>query len=118
MIRSRCPVAAANASSVKSMGLRYAVPRQKSLKASGSHLASRSRRVMKLPRLLAIFWPSIWTRPLCTQYLTKGFPVAPSLWAISFSWCGKLSSIAPPWMSIVSPRYCMAMAEHSMCQPG
>src|SRR5256886_6349386 len=36
---------------------------------------------------------------------TKGFPVAPSLCAISFSWCGKMLSTAPVWMSNVSPRY-------------
>jgi len=29
--------------------------------------------------------------------------VAPSLWAISFSWCGNCRSAPPPWMSKVSP---------------
>ena len=56
--------------------------------------------------------------PLCIQYLAKVLPVAVSLWAISFSWCGKIRSMPPPWMSNVSPRYAMLMAEHSMCQPG
>ena len=45
-------------------------------------------------------------------------PVSDSLWAISFSWCGKIRSAPPPWMSIWSPRVSRTMAEHSMCQPG
>ena len=49
---------------------------------------------------------------------TKGFPVAASLWAISFSWWGNIRSTPPVWMSKLSPRYFIAMAEHSMCQPG
>ena len=50
--------------------------------------------------------------------LWKGLPVAPSDWAISFSWWGKIRSTPPQWISKVSPRYFMLMAEHSMCQPG
>ena len=53
-----------------------------------------------------------------SQSCTNGFPVAPSLCAISFSWCGKTLSTAPVWMSSVSPRYFIDIAEHSRCQPG
>ena len=38
--------------------------------------------------------------------------------AISFSWCGNMRSSPPACRSNVSPRYFIAMAEHSMCQPG
>ena len=57
-------------------------------------------------------------RPLCIQYLACGLPWQHSLWAISFSWCGKTRSSPPPWMSNVSPSSLRLMAEHSMCQPG
>ena len=56
--------------------------------------------------------------PFSVQKFANGLPVAASLCAISFSWCGKMRSCPPPWMSKVSPRYFMLMAEHSMCQPG
>ena len=45
-------------------------------------------------------------------------PCAQVLCAISFSWCGKIRSRPPPWMSKVSPRCVSLIAEHSMCQPG
>ncbi len=45
-------------------------------------------------------------------------PVAASLWAISSSWCGKIRSTPPVWMSNDGPRWAMLIAEHSMCQPG
>ena len=38
--------------------------------------------------------------------------------ASSFSWCGKTRSSPPPWMSNCAPRYFVAIAEHSRCQPG
>src|SRR2546423_13674756 len=60
----------------------------------------------------------IRVRPLCSQYLAKGLPVADSDCASSFSWWGKSKSIPPPWMSKVSPRSFIDMAEHSMCHPG
>jgi hypothetical protein len=66
---------------------------------------------------LLIFSPATPTSPLCSQYLAKPYP-APRACAISFSWCGNTRSSPPPWMSKVSPRYLMAMAEHSRCQPG
>ncbi len=74
--------------------------------------------VKKLPRLLDIFSLSMLTKPLCIHTRAKGLPLAPSLWAISFSWCGKIRSAPPPWMSKVSPSSAQLMAEHSMCQPG
>ena len=43
---------------------------------------------------------------------------AASLWAISSSWCGKMRSTPPVWMSKDVPRWAMLIAEHSMCQPG
>src|SRR5690554_7242426 len=74
--------------------------------------------VKKLPRDLDIF--SLFTRmaPACIQVCTNLWPVAHSDWAISFSWCGNSRSGPPPWMSKVSPRHLVDMAEHSMCQPG
>ena len=72
----------------------------------------------KLPSLLDILDPPRFTSPFSAQKFANGFPVHASVWAISFSWCGKIRSCPPPWMSIVSPRCFMAMAEHSMCQPG
>src|SRR4051812_23957157 len=56
--------------------------------------------------------------PLCSQYFANVLPVTDSLWASSFSWCGNIKSSPPPWMSKVSPRYLIDIAEHSMCQPG
>src|SRR5215475_2807994 len=77
-----------------------------------------SRIQSVLPSDFDIFSAFRFTNPLWDQQRTKGLPVAPSAWAISFSWCGKIRSSPPPWKSKLSPRYCMAMAEHSMCQPG
>ena len=38
--------------------------------------------------------------PMCIQKRTNGcWPVAGSVWAISHSWCGKIRSLPPPWMS-------------------
>src|SRR5690554_5302592 len=74
--------------------------------------------VKKLPRDLDIF--SLFTRmaPACIQVCTNLWPVAHSDWAISFSWCGNSRSGPPPWISKVSPKHLVDMAEHSMCQPG
>src|SRR5215813_1111397 len=77
-----------------------------------------SRIQSVLPSDFDIFSAFRFTNPLWDQQCTKGLPVAPSAWAISFSWCGKIRSSPPPWKSKLSPRYCMAMAEHSICQPG
>ena len=71
-----------------------------------------------LPTDLAIFSPSSRTMPLCIQMRASGFPRAASVWAISFSWCGKTRSEPPPWISKSTPRISSAIAEHSMCQPG
>src|SRR5262245_26953337 len=54
----------------------------------------------------------------CSQNRAKGFPDRASDCAISFSWCGNVRSTPPAWMSSVSPKYFIAMQEHSMCQPG
>ena len=48
----------------------------------------------------------------------SGLPRAASVWAISFSWCGKTRSEPPPWTSNGMPSTSSAIAEHSMCQPG
>ena len=74
--------------------------------------------VKKLPSDLDIFSLSTLMKPLCIQTCENGLPVAPSLWAISFSWCGNCRSAPPPWMSKLSPSISQPMAEHSMCQPG
>lgn len=71
----------------------------------------------ELPSDLLIFSPLIVTQALCTQYCAKSSPKALA-WAISFSWCGKIRSMPPPWMSKAVPRYLWAIAEHSRCQPG
>ena len=70
-----------------------------------------------MPRDFDIFSPAAVTQALCIQYRAKRWP-APTDWAISFSWCGKIRSSPPPWMSNSSVRYFDAMAEHSRCQPG
>ena len=49
-----------------------------------------------LPSDFDIFSASRLTKPLWIQQRTKGLPVAPSDWAISFSWCGKIRSSPPP----------------------
>src|SRR4026209_1655982 len=75
--------------------------------------------VTKLPRLFAIFSPSTWRKPLCSQKLAMtGVWKAQRDWAVSFSWCGQTRAMRPPWMSKVLPRCFHDMAEHSMCQPG
>ena len=72
----------------------------------------------RLPVLFDIFSPPRFTMPFSIQKCANGLPVQDSDCAISFSWCGKIRSWPPPWMSNVSPRYFIAIAEHSMCQPG
>ncbi len=86
--------------------------------ASGSWRATSSRMFRMLPSDFDIFSAPMLTMPLCIQTVANGTPVTASVWAISYSWCGKIRSSPPPWMSNVWPRYSMAMAEHSMCQPG
>ncbi|MNS85237.1 hypothetical protein D3C72_1190970 [compost metagenome] len=74
--------------------------------------------VKKLFNDLDIFSPLIRIMPQCIQALAYCLPVAASLWAISFSWCGNSRSLPPPWMSKLSPRQQVDITEHSMCQPG
>ena len=71
-----------------------------------------------LPVDLAIFEPPIWRWAQWSHVPTNVWPVAASLWAISSSWCGKIRSTPPVWMSNDGPRWAMLIAEHSMCQPG
>jgi MYXO-CTERM domain-containing protein len=85
---------------------------------SPSKRSSTSRIVKKLPTDFDIFSLSIVKRPLCIHTSTNLPPLAASLCAISFSWCGNCRSWPPPWMSKCSPRSALHIAEHSMCQPG
>src|SRR2546428_859659 len=106
------------------MGLLYCVERRKyqttsAVTFSGAGNFSKiSLTVKKLPSDFDIFSWSTVTNPLWTQYRANSLSVAEQDWAISFSWCGKMRSWPPPWMSKVSPRCFMDMAEHSMCHPG
>ena len=70
-----------------------------------------------LPSDFDIFSPVSWSIPLCIHICANSLP-APRDCAISFSWCGKIRSLPPPWISNTGPRCASAMAEHSMCQPG
>ena len=70
------------------------------------------------PTDLDIFSSASWSIPLCIQTRASGLPRPASVCAASFSWCGNTRSMPPPWTSKSTPRYCSAMAEHSMCQPG
>ena len=60
-------------------------------------MASTSR---ELPSDLLIFSPATPTSPLCSQYCANPSPAERDC-AISFSWCGKIRSRPPPWMSNV-----------------
>lgn len=83
----------------------------------GRHFFTISDTSTLLPSDFDIFSPLMVTQALCTQYCANASPKALA-WAISFSWCGKIRSRPPPWMSKAEPRYLWAMAEHSRCQPG
>ena len=87
---------------------------------AGGDARARARSATRamLPVDLAIFAPPIWRWAQWSQVRTNVTPVAASLWAISSSWCGKMRSTPPVWMSNDWPRAAMLMAEHSMCQPG
>ena len=48
---------------------------------------------------------STWRKPLCIQtFAITLVPWAQRDCAISFSWCGKIRSSPPPWISKTSPR--------------
>ena len=54
---------------------------------------------------------------------TRRAPARPSARATRacdalISWCGKIRSEPPAWTSNTSPRYAVAIAAHSTCQPG
>ena len=70
------------------------------------------------PTDLDIFSSASCSIPLCIHTRASGLPRPASVCAASFSWCGKTRSMPPPWTSKSTPRYCSAIAEHSMCQPG
>jgi hypothetical protein len=71
-----------------------------------------------LPTDFAIFSSPNWSIPLCIHSRDSGLARAASVWAISFSWWGKIRSLPPPCTSKSTPRIPSAIAEHSMCQPG
>ena len=79
--------------------------------------SSRSDREVKLPSDLDIFSPSMVTQPLCTQWRANSRPTA-TAWARSFSWWGKIRSMAPPWRSNPSPSRSRDITTHSVCHPG
>ena len=85
---------------------------------SGRNVFNTSRTVKKLPSDFDIFSAFTFTKPLCIHVFTNLEPQAAQVCAISFSWCGNLRSIPPPWMSKWSPKSATDIAEHSMCQPG
>ncbi len=85
---------------------------------SAGQRSSTSASGAMLPTLLLIFSSPSSSISLCIQMEAMRPPCAPSDWAISFSWWGKMRSIPPPWTSKPWPRVASAIAEHSMCQPG
>src|SRR5438093_311322 len=57
--------------------------------------------------------------PAFHQVLQEGRDaVYASAWAISASWCGNISSVAPPWRSYCDPKCRIVIAVSSMCHPG
>ena len=83
----------------------------------GPYCARASPRVRKFPKDFAIFSPSTLSIALCIQYRANECPDASDS-ARSFSWCGKVRSEPPPWISKSSPSRCNDIATHSMCHPG
>ena len=70
-----------------------------------------------LPSDFDIFSPASRSIPLCIHIRANSRPAERDC-ATSFSWCGKIRSRPPPWISNAGPRKASAIAEHSMCQPG
>ena len=68
-----------------------------------------------LPIDLAIFAPPIWRWAQWSQVRTNGWPVAASLWAISSSWCGKIRSTPPVWMSNDRPEVAPCSSPSTRC---
>ena len=77
--------------------------------AQGIEVAQRLRHLLPLNQQKAHMHPVARERS-CR--------VSDSLCAISFSWCGNIRSSPPACRSKLSPRYSIAIVEHSMCQPG
>src|SRR6476619_5554614 len=65
--------------------------------------ASASDSDVMLPTLLAIFSPPICSIPLCIQMRVSSAPRARRVCAASFSWCGKVRSLPPAWISKPAP---------------
>ena len=59
---------------------------------------------LMFPVDFAIFAPPSRRWSQCSQVPTNGRPVDASLWASSSSWCGKMRSTPPVWMSNDGPR--------------
>ncbi len=55
--------------------------------------------------------------PACA-YSDANAPATTWACEADISWCGNTRSLPPPWTSNGTPRYSMAMAAHSTCQPG
>src|SRR5262249_32550518 len=76
----------------------------------------------RLPRDLDIFSPSRLIMPVWTYRRANTSPsAAPNAaraCAALISWCGKIRSEPPAWTSNTRPRYLVAIAAHSTCQPG
>ena len=71
------------------------------------------------PADLEIFSPPRSRNSLCIHVPTHGCTSSThSLCATSLVWWMRTWSMPPVWMSKRSPRYLVAIAEHSMCQPG
>ena len=64
---------------------------------------------------LAIFAPPSRRWAQCSQVRTNGWPVAASLWAISSSWCGKIRSTPPVWMSNDWPEVAPCSSPSTRC---
>ncbi len=75
----------------------------------------------RLPSDLDIFSPSSLTIPACAYRRANTSPPAPNAalaCAALISWCGKIRSEPPACTSNARPRYLVAIAAHSTCQPG
>ena len=91
------------------------VAERQRLELERSQVAQRVRVAGRLGHLDAVGQQVLAVHPDARERRT---PVKASLWARSSSWCGKMLSTPPVWMSTCGPRCWVLMAVHSMCQPG